>query len=242
MDIRQLEELGLTHNEAKTYLALLEVGETKTGAIVKKTGMHRVLIYDALASLIRKGLASSVTKENIMYFHAADPDRLVDFIQEKEASAKQLLPELKLLQKEGGHKQQVMVYEGIRGLKSAMNNMLKELSCKDHHYVFASGNMADTMGPYYTVYQNNKRKKKIMTKVVYDTSFRKRCDVTSTTYGKIKFYPLGPFPTDTWIYKDKALIVTYTAKPPIAILITSKETADSYKRLFEGFWKKAKKL
>lgn len=240
MDIAKLQDLGLTHNEALTYQALLSIGETKTGAIVKKTGLHRVLIYDALESLIKKGLASYVIKENIKYFQAADPSRLLDFLDEKKETAKSILPELDLLKKESISKQSVSIYEGIRGLKSAMNNMLNELSSKDDHYVFASGNMADVMGPYYSIYQKNKRKKKIMTKVIYDESFKKRGDITKVTYGDIKFYPLSNFPTDTWIYKDKVLIVTYTAKPPIAILIVSQETANSYKKIFLGFWKNAK--
>ncbi len=97
------------------------------------------------------------------------------------------------------------------------------------------------MGLYYNIFQKIKRKKKIKTSVLYDESFRKRKDVTSITYYKIRFYPLTNFPTDTWMYNDKVLIVTYSAKPPIAILITSKETAKSYKKLFQGFWKNAKK-
>ncbi|MBI1970628.1 hypothetical protein HYS47_02700 [Candidatus Woesearchaeota archaeon] len=238
-DLEKLEKLGLTRNEAIVYKALIEIGETKTGAIVKKTGLHRVIIYDVLESLIKKGLASYVIKENIKYFKAADPSRLLEFLNEKQALAKEIIPQLNILKDEGTSKQSVSVYEGIRGLKSAMNNMLNELSSKDYHYVFASGNMADAMGPYYALYQENKRKKKIMTKVIYDTSFRKRIDVTKITYGKIRFYPLSYFPTDTWIYKDKVLIVTYTANPPIAILIVSRETANSYKKIFEGFWKNA---
>ena len=97
MDLAKLQELGLTRNEALTFTALLETGETKTGALVKKTALHRVLIYDALESLIKKGLASYVIKENIKYFQAANPERLLDFIQEKEETAKALLPELSLL-------------------------------------------------------------------------------------------------------------------------------------------------
>ena len=121
-----------------------------------------------------------------------------------------------------------------------MNNMLKEVTSKDKHVVFASGNMAEMMGPYYTIFQNTKKKKKIMTKVLYDEHFRKRVDVTKVTYGEIKFTPISYFPTDTWIYRKKVLIVTYTSKPPFAILITSKETAHSYMKIFEGFWKTAK--
>lgn len=239
MDLHQLEELGLTANEAKVYLALLETGETKTGALVKKTSLHRVQIYDALESLIQKGLASYVIKENIKYFSPADPKAILAFLEEKEELAKSLLPELELKQRLSLKKQQVAVYEGIKGLKSAMNNMLKELSPGGTHHVFASGNMAQAMGPYYDLYQETKRQNRIVTRVIYDESFREHADVIKRTSGRIRFYPLSPFPTDTWIYNDKVLIVTYTARPPIAVLMTSEETAGSYRKLFDGFWKKA---
>ena len=165
---------------------------------------------------------------------------MLEFLEEKKETAKSILPELNLMKQESESKQTVSIYEGIVGLKSAMNNMLNEVTSKDEHVVFASGNMADAMGHYYTVFQNIKQKKKIMTKIIYDVSFRKRIDVTKVTYGNIRFYPLTPFPTDTWIYKDKVLIVTYSAKPPIAVLITSQETANSYMKIFDGFWKNAK--
>ncbi len=241
MNIASLENLGLTRNEAKIYKALLEIGETKTGAIVKKTGLHRVIIYDALEMLIKKGLASYVIKENRKYFQAADPARLVDFLEEKEKLAKAMLPELNQLKKESESKQTVSIYEGIIGLKSAMNNMLKELSPRGTHYVFASGHMSEAMGPYYDLYQETKRRNKIKTYGLVDLEYRKRKSLIKRTSAELRYYPFSYFPTDTWIYNDKVLIVTYTCKPAIAILITSQETADSYKKLFEGFWKKAKK-
>ncbi len=241
MDTATLENLGLTHNEALTYTALMEIGETTTGAIVKKTGLHRVLIYDALESLIKKGLASYVIKENVKYFQAADPARLLDFIKEKEEQAKSILPELSLLHQQAGKKQTVSIYEGIKGLKSAMNNMLNELASKDYHYVFASGHMAPAMGPYYDLFQKIKLQKKVFTHIIYDLSFRSQQEIITRTFGEKRFYPLTQFLTDTWIYKNKVLIVTYSATPPVAILIESQETANSYKKIFEGFWKRAKK-
>ncbi len=240
MDLAKIEELGLSKNEAKVYKALLEIGETKTGMIVKQTAMHRVLIYDALESLIKKGLASYVTKENIKYFKAADPQRLVDFLKEKEEKANALLPELRDMQGKNVYQQSVEIYEGVIGLKSVLNNMLKELTSKDDHCVFASGNMSATVGDYYYIYQKEKKRKHILTRGICDIAFKLKKEIIKATYAKIKYYPLGPFPTDTWIYKDKVLIVNYTTKPPVAILITSQDTANSYRVIFEGYWKNAK--
>ena len=43
-----LEKLGLTKNESKVYLALLNLGLTSSKNIIEKTNLHRQLIYDAL--------------------------------------------------------------------------------------------------------------------------------------------------------------------------------------------------
>jgi len=240
MNLAQLEDLGLTHNEAKTYTALLELGETKTGPIVKKTSMHRVLIYDALAALIKKGLASHVVKENIKYFRATQPKQLLDFLEEKRKLAEEIIPQLNTLQQATQHKQTVTVYEGLKGLKAALNNMVDELSPHGTHYVLASGDMSEAVGPYYDQYQKRKKKNKIKTYGILDVAFKKRKDLLKRTSATIRFTPLPYFPTDIWIYNDKVLIVTYKATPSIAILIQSAETAKSYKVFFDTFWKQAK--
>ena len=209
MDITKIEELGLRHNEALIYIALLEIGETTTGAIVKKTSLHRVLIYDALESLIKKGLVTFVIKENRKYFQATDPNRLLDFLREKEEIAKSLLPELSLKREQAKTKQQVSIY------------------------------MADTVGPYYNIYQKEKEKNKIKSLIIYDEEFKRRKDILKITKGTIKFYPLTYFPTDTFIYNDRVLIVVWNANPPFATLIINKQTAESYKKMFDVFWKNA---
>jgi len=50
-----LRKAGLTENESKTYLALLETGPSQAGVITRKTGLHRRVIYDTLEMLIKKG-------------------------------------------------------------------------------------------------------------------------------------------------------------------------------------------
>jgi sugar-specific transcriptional regulator TrmB len=237
----ELQELGLTKNESIVYETLLELGETKTGPIVKLTGMHRVLIYDALEQLIKKGLASWVIKENIKYFQAAEPSSLISFLDEKKDLASRIIPKLNAKKNQEQTSQKVTVFEGMRGLKTAMNAMLKEIPDAGEHRVFASGHMAPTMGPYYLLFQQKKKEKHIKTKVIYDKTFQNNKEIIKATYGTISFTQMGPFPTDTWIYNDKVLIVTYTATPPIAILIQSEQTTISYKKVFDSIWKQVRK-
>lgn len=51
-----LEKIGLTTNEIKVYLALIDLGTTLAGNIAKKAKLHRRQTYDALHRLIGKVL------------------------------------------------------------------------------------------------------------------------------------------------------------------------------------------
>ncbi|MBI2148560.1 helix-turn-helix domain-containing protein [Candidatus Woesearchaeota archaeon] len=100
-----LEEIGLTKNETKIYLNLLKIGSTTTGNIIKETGIHTSKVYDGLERLMHKGLVSYVIISNVKYFKAVDPERLIDFLEDKknainkqEEEIKKIIPKLKLKQ------------------------------------------------------------------------------------------------------------------------------------------------
>ena len=76
MLVSDLEQLGLSEEEAKVYLAVLELGGSYVSAIAKKAGIHRVSCYHTLDNLKKKGVISSFTKDNIKYFSVDSPLRV----------------------------------------------------------------------------------------------------------------------------------------------------------------------
>ena len=103
MDQSLLEQIGLTKSEINVYLALLELGSTSTGKIVEKSKASSSKIYEILDKLIQKGLASFIIKSGVKYFEAAPPDRILDYMEEKEKTIikqkqeiRKLIPELEL--------------------------------------------------------------------------------------------------------------------------------------------------
>src|SRR3989344_8787493 len=106
MDISILKEVGLTDGEIKVYLALLELGSSTTGPMINKSGIARSIIYQILEKLMQKGLVSQIIKEKTKYFQAAEPNRILGYIDEREKQLddnkkkiEKLLPELLLKQK-----------------------------------------------------------------------------------------------------------------------------------------------
>src|SRR3989344_5175574 len=95
MDLRILEDLGLSTAEAKIYVALLEQGQSKTGRIIDVTKLQSSTVYHVLGSLIEKGIVSSIHKGKIKYYQAEKPESLLAFLEDKKRKLSDILPELK---------------------------------------------------------------------------------------------------------------------------------------------------
>jgi sugar-specific transcriptional regulator TrmB len=125
MLVEDLIELGLARNEAKVYLALLDLGPTTTGPLIKKTKLYRVIIYDTLEKLLQQGLVNYSMKKNVKHFEAEKPTQILEIIKNKEILAKSVVNNLQKLQSNKPIEQGAFVYEGWKGIKAAQENYFK---------------------------------------------------------------------------------------------------------------------
>src|SRR3989344_6526435 len=244
MDTVLLEELGLTKNEIKVYLALLELGSTAAGPLIKKLGMHRAAVYDIIDLLTGKGLVSYVIKANRKYFEAQDPDRLLEYLEskkqdliDKEEKLKQFLPELQLKRKLSKEEQEGTIYKSKKGLKSVFEDILKE---KKPWFVFgATGQFKELFNAYFIHFHKRRVKTKIPLKIIFNEDIRKQKRGEELKLCQIKYLPKSYIsPSTTYIYGDKIAIINWSSEP-IAFLMRSKPVADSYKSFFGVLWKMA---
>lgn len=124
MEPNDLQLLGLTRDEARVYLALLELGGSYVSAIAKKAKVHRVNCYKILDSLAEKGLVSSVTRNNVKHYRIEDPETLVRIQREKTKHAEKLLPELLSITNALAYKPKIQYYEGLEGIKNILEDTL----------------------------------------------------------------------------------------------------------------------
>src|SRR3989344_8299023 len=128
-----LRNIGLTNGEIKVYISLLEIGSSTTWNITKKSEISGSKVYEVLERLAKKGLVSSINKNGVKYFEASSPNRILDYLKEKENQVKEekisiqkIIPELILKQKNKG-KNEVKVLTGWEGLKTAEEDILNSL-------------------------------------------------------------------------------------------------------------------
>jgi len=234
MDKKILERAGLSKGEIEVYLTLLKLGSSLVSKIAQETGLHRTNIYDTLEKLKEKGLISYVIKENIKYYSASDPEKLLDYIKEREKEIETILPELQNYMTFPRSESIVEVYKGKEGLKSVLKDILKEK--KDYVVLEEEGYIQKVLPHFYP--QFNKQMNKLRIKVKILTKDVKKIDKRSLM--EIRSLPkFISFPSATAIYGNKIAIFVWD-EPYHAILIKSKQVSDSYRSFFEALWKQAK--
>ena len=243
-----LKEIGLTDGEIKVYLALLELGSTTTGQITKKSNISGSKVYEVLERLINKGLANFVIKNNIKYFEASSPERILDYLKEKQTDIeskkteiKKIIPELILKQK-SSKKSEVKVFTGFEGIKTANEDILSTLKKGEEWLSMGLTEQPESWEIYFNKKQKERAEKGIIHKHLinekYKTLFKERKKLPHTQF---KFLPKElEMPTSTEIYKDKILIFILIKENPMAIIIENKQVAESFRKYFYVLWKQIK--
>lgn len=245
MNTKLLEDLGLTKNEVRVYLALLKLGTSPAGELIKKVGMHRATVYDLIDLLIEKGLVSYVIKSNRKYFEAQDPDRLLEYLEtkkqelsSKEKQLKELVPQLQFKRKLSHEEQEGTIYKGKKGLKSIFEDILKNK--KPWHVFGATGKFKEMFPDYFVHFHKRRSKLRIPLKIIFNEEIRKEKRESELKNCEARYIPKSHItPSTTYVYGEKVAVIVWSEEP-MAFLIRSREVANSYITFFEMLWKIAK--
>lgn len=250
MDISPLKEAGLTEGEIRVYLALLELGSSTIGPILEISGITKSIIYRILEKLIRKGLVSYITKEKTKHYQAAQPNKLLDYVETREEQLKknksriqEIIPQLILKQKLA-RKSGANIYEGFKGLMTAYENRYEKLKHGDEVVLY--GLPAEQPGFHHAYWKKNHLrlvKMDIKCRMLYNSEVDYSILQDRNNYKgcEVRRMPLK-METPSWvmIYKDVTLIAIPQGDMPFAFEIISQQVADSFKNYFEWFWKQSK--
>jgi len=243
MDLSALKEIGLTDIEAQVYYTLLMQHGGNAGQIIKKTNLHKATVYNVLLKLIEKGIVSYVIIDKERHYKAEDPNVFLDILKYKEDKIKNIIPNLESVMGTENSEQEVNVFVGTIGVKTVLENILKELRHSGTYYDFGvSGLFKEIMGAYWYQWQIKKKLQNINSYCIFTQDVNKNKELIKNYVGKKRFIPVeyNSF-VDTIIYNDKVILFIWNGKPPIAIKIKSKDVAEAYKNQFMFLWHIAKK-
>lgn len=236
--LKDLQYLGFTKNLAKVYLALFELGEGRAGEIVKKTGMHRHLVYTALNELEQKKLVSRTVEHGIMRFYPLNPDFLLSEVRRKEELAALVISELK--GRRDWVNQQVIVYETkeeIVKVEYRLHDMMRPgetqyyLGLSDGWYeLFDKEGIKDIA--------KLQKQRGFFIKGLGSSMTQNETDYQQLTVGLTEWRCLpgvGSKDTEITILRDRIFIKIFVA-PYTGIEIINERLASDYKKYFDYLW------
>lgn len=241
MDTSILEDIGITESEKKVFLTLLEVGSSRAGPIVEKSGQQNAVVHRALHSLINKGLVTFIHEGKKKIYQSIEPKLLLNFIDEKRDRLVKLIPELTLRKEINKKQPQAEIYKGIRGIKELLT-LLHDTSAKEHFGYGGAQRSHDLLGNHFWESYHKKRiQKKIKAYLIFHNSLRwwgdklGRWPMTKLHYTSKTFEEL----TETIICGDRVGILIFSDNP-YGFLIKDEQVAISYKHFFGILWKNSK--
>jgi len=251
MKLSELHRIGLTEGEIKVYEALLELGECTKTALAKASGIAPSNIYDVTNRLLEKGVISKVEKDGVAHFSAANPRRILDFLEEKHKEiekektvAQSLLPRLLAEFAKAKEKVNVEVFQSWKGMATIFKDLLEECKPGEENLIFGAsrGEESEQADRFFVKYSRLREQKGIITRIIFNEELRKRKQrieffLKSKKY-KVSFLPQVT-PAEIMLYKNRTCILILVGEP-IAIRITSQEVANSFKQYFALLWKEAK--
>ncbi len=239
-----LRKFGLNEKEIKIYLFLLENGPSPVRVIAKLTNINRGTTYDILKSLMSNDLISYYHKQTHQYFAVEDPEKLVKVLERKKVELNQvgdqltnIIPELKSLYNKVGEKPVVKFYEGYKGVKFVLQDVLEKIDrLKDkEYYAFSSADIKNYLYKAFPDYNEQRIKKKIRVKTI---SLGAGGSLTGLDARKWLSQTHGS-PSYVIIYGERvAMFSTTSNKQPIALIMEDKALAATQKMIFEFIWSK----
>lgn len=154
-----IKNLGFSDKEASVYLALLEIGIGSAVSIAKRAETKRPTTYVILDELIQKGAVIIVPQSKKKLYRAMPPQNLFEMFRERFLKAKEVLPEIQAISKQESYKPQVLLFEGIEGVKEVLNYKLKSLSGKEINGFYAK-TTPEIMKKFYDYLEYNEALKK----------------------------------------------------------------------------------
>lgn len=239
-----LLKLGLTEGEARVYIALMSLGSSTVGPIVKKSGVAYSNIYDVLQRLMEKGIVSYIVKNKTKYFQAASPSNLYLYLEKKEKELqtqkeelKQMLPQLTKLQ-QVMPQQEAEIFLGKKGMKTAYEKLLADVTKDDEDlffYVYEEKYAKESDLFYFSIQHLLKG---IPERGISNIAYRKSPFIKQAQYISMRYVDF-PVPGNIDICRDRLLLVSWE-EPIIAMLIHSRSIAENFRRYFNAVWKVAR--
>ena len=243
-----LGKIGLTKQESRAYLGLLELQEAQTGKLCKNTKIASSNIYKILDSLMKKGLVNFRVQNNIKVFMPSSPEILNDLFLEKQKKldeerkeVTELISSLKVRKPKKEPASNYKYFEGLIGIKSMWHEINSSMNKNDIMRVYAGKRVSyERMVGFLNEHHKLRVKNKVKERLIFPKEDIELAMKRKKQLADVKFMDLKN-DAEWGVWKDLFYLHDYPVKKePRGFLIKDKVFADTFRQVFDQLWIEAK--
>lgn len=237
---QKLATIGITGSLFKLYAAAIELGEAPIAEVAARAGLIRTTAYDALSRLEHEGLVTLETRQRKRYVVAQDPTVLLERLEGRRQMLDELMPQMRSLYNRAKGKPQIRFYEGIEGIRTALQDTLTITSePKVMCGILSMEELLQTPGKEeMDQFIRDRTEKNIWFKVI--RSQRKDVEAVWPTsqeeLRELRYCPQDMMLSMTTIIYDQRVCLISSRKENYGLIIESEEFAAMQRVLFDAIW------
>lgn len=235
-----LTSLGLSEHEAKVYLAAVSLGPATVMKIAAAAEIKRTTVYSVVESLKQKGLMTIVVKGFKNLFAAENPEKLESILETRKNLLTQTLPELSALYNLKGGESTIKYYEGITGIKSVYEGLIRDIKPKEDYMVTSHIEQWLKLAPdFFIDFTKRRAKLNINIRLLMQDSpiARAHQKIQHTLNETIKILPRGTSLDTNVIVIPRRVVIHQLVAPITAIVIENPSVVKMHQQLFEIIWR-----
>lgn len=231
----QLAKLGLPKNTTKVFQALIPLDEARASDIIKKTGLHRQLVYEALRDLEKRRLVKRLVRNDVAHFYVMSAEPLLEEAEARYAVAAEVARALR--QRKPRVESAVTFYEGVEGVNTFIELVLAQN--KDLDVLGANARFRQYYPEIFDLWNERRIGRKMRFRALAPKEVPNE-HLSNVPGLVIRRYDGRLFPGVVWIFGDHlAHIVWKTRQNTEIILIRQSDLAKQHCELFNALWKTA---
>lgn len=241
--LKLLADTKLEEKEAKTYLALLEVGRGTVQDIAKISGLKRPILYIILGDLIKKGYVTEIPNKKIKTYQPIDPGAISSKLQTTAKNFSEMLPVLKTLANRSQKKPKISYFETKEGIDKIFNEINRSKSAifiasiarLEEHF---PGSISAWKKSYSSGFNKLASRNLIPNNPKDIQTYKEFAEITDLVQFRI-LPDINKCDMDICVFKNKMSITTFEDKP-FMVLIESDAVPEFFLPIFDILWKIAK--
>jgi len=234
-----LENIGLTENESKAYLAALSLGPTTVLKIAQTAEVKRTTVYTLLEALKQKGLVRIEMRGMKTRYAAENPEKLEAILENKKTAFKEALPEFAALYNLRGEESLIEYHEGLESIKNVYEDLIESIHPSESYYVVSNTDLWYNQDPkYFEDFQYRRAKIGIHARLILENTAiaRERLKFQKNHNVTIKLMPKQKDVKVNLVVTPKRLAIFQLVPPIFAMVIKNQNIIKHHQDMFDIMW------